>query len=543
MEKKIFLILSTLFLSLSFCFSQTEDEIVNQYLSIENENKSESEETKKSSYKYTKEKIYPSPKRPRKNENDVYIGKDEKTSSNEYVTECIETLKYGLEDSIITLIDEFTKNEDLRFVDQIYDLFRSVKSINLKNKILSYYAKLKDPCLEDYACEVINDPYDENKTTVDECFKYVIAVKCEDCVPGLVDLVDKEDETYFNGALNALGELGTTDEALFLSDFFDREDLSTPQKQSLMKVLGKIKAVETWEKLSQIAQDEDENTFLRMYAAQAIGAMQVSESEDILIKLFESTDPNLRCYVIKGLKYFDSEKTNNVILQALRDTQYKVRLEAVDVVNEKQLKEAMPFLIYRCKDKKEEKIVKEKTYGVIARMNLKEGNDYLISVLDDKKTSDATKIKVASVLLESNYCGTKEVIALAEDSFTSDLKKNLRYSLGKEFAKYGRSEFEDICRKYLESTDTATQGTGLDIWAKGKYKSLRPLIQDLAKDADYVPEPGNKTPTKIHDNAKKAKRILSQVDSIENHQAEKTSSPDSQKAPQSSAENNSPDAK
>lgn len=488
-------------------------------------------------FSYKKEKLVPPITKPKKiSESQVEnsLELNEENSSDEYFTKCSETFKFGLEDEISDLIDELTKNDDLRFVDSIYNLFYATKSSNIRNKILAYFTKLKDPCLGNYACQIINDPYDEKKDTVNACIKYVSEAKIQEALPGLIDLVDKEDENYFTSALQSLGELGGKDEALFLADFLNRDDLSVAQRQSLMKVLGKIKAVETWESLAQIAQDEDENSYVRMYAAEAIGAMQKNESEDILIELFESDDSNFRVYVIKGLTYFDDEKSNQVIIQALRDSQYKVRLEAINAVKEKNLKEAVPYLIYRCKDKNEQKSVKEKSYETLAFLNDEDGNKFLISLLKDSKTSDATKSKIASCLLEYNYAGTNEILELAKDSLKSDLKKNLRYSLGKEFAKYGRAEFEEICSLYLDSKDVATQGTGLDIWAKGKYESLRPKIESLANEVDEEQKLKEerdealknakseeetkriklKPIKKANANATKAKRILEQVNSI-----------------------------
>ena len=141
-------------------------------------------------------------------------------------------------------------------------MFFTTKDLQVKSKILAYFTKLKDPCLGDYACTVINDPYDEKDDTVSACFKYVSEAKITDAVPGLIDLVDKEEESYFTGALTAVGELGGKDEALFLADYLDRNDLSVAQRQALMKVLGRMKVLETWDKLTEIARDEDENSFL-----------------------------------------------------------------------------------------------------------------------------------------------------------------------------------------------------------------------------------------------------------------------------------------
>lgn len=465
-------------------------------------------------FKYTKEKIYPADTRPKKHDS----SKNYVDRSKDYEKKCNDILKYGLEGQITELIDELTKNQDNRFVDGIYDLFQETKSVAVKEKILDYFTKLKDSCLASYAVEIINDPYDEKNSIVEKCFKYVSEADIKDANPGLVDLVDKEEDAYFTGALSALGETGGKEEALFLADYLDRDDLNVSQRQALMRVLGRIKAVETWQKISEIAKDENENTFVRMYAAEAIGAMEKPESEDILVELFESNDPNLRTYVIKGISYFNDKKSSDLIIQALRDSQYKVRLEAVSAVGKNKIDKAVPFLIFRCKDKDEQKQVKEKCYSVIADLNTSDGNDYLISVLKDKKIGDATKAKVSAALLEYNHAGTKEVIELARSALKSDIQKNLRYALGKEFAKYDRSEFADICAEYIASDDVATQGTGLDIWAKGRYSSVKAAVEEIAKDAEEENLTEEKEKPKGYQfgvkkknaNAKKAKRILEQ---------------------------------
>lgn len=465
-------------------------------------------------FKYTKEKIYPADTRPKKHDS----SKNYVDRSKDYEKKCNDILKYGLEGQITELIDELTKNQDNRFVDGIYDLFQETKSVAVKEKILDYFTKLKDSCLASYAVEIINDPYDEKNSIVEKCFKYVSEADIKDANPGLVDLVDKEEDAYFTGALSALGETGGKEEALFLADYLDRDDLNVSQRQALMRVLGRIKAVETWQKISEIAKDENENTFVRMYAAEAIGAMEKPESEDILVELFESNDPNLRTYVIKGISYFNDKKSSDLIIQALRDSQYKVRLEAVSAVGKNRIDKAVPFLIFRCKDKDEQKQVKEKCYSVIADLNTSDGNDYLISVLKDKKIGDATKAKVSAALLEYNHAGTKEVIELARSALKSDIQKNLRYALGKEFAKYDRSEFADICAEYIASDDVATQGTGLDIWAKGRYSSVKSAVEEIAKDAEEENLTEEKEKPKGYQfgvkkknaNAKKAKRILEQ---------------------------------
>ncbi|MBR1911701.1 MAG: HEAT repeat domain-containing protein [Treponema sp.] len=499
--KKILCIATTIFFAAaSLCAQQhlggmSEDPIIQQYLDAqENEDASE----KESSY-VKKEKIVPESKRPlapSQEKIQAVIDKNPERAEQSYIDECNDTFKYGIEDQIIDSITTLTVEEDPRFADSLYDLFQESKSTNVKIKILGYFAKLKDPCLEDFAVSIINDPYDEKKSVVEACFPYLSAAKSSSAVPGLVDLMEKEDGEYFNSALTCLGEVGSNEEAVFVAEYMDRDELTVAQRQSLMKVLGKLKAVETYDKLVDIVQNEDEDSYVRMYAAEAIGAMQMDGAEEILLDLFEDDNPNLRVYVLKGLSHFTDQEAKNVIIQALRDSHYKVRMEAVSAVESQKLSEAVPYLIYRCKDKGEEQVVKDKCYTVLSDFNTQEGNSYLVGLITDKKTGDSIKGKVAVALLKNNYVGSEEIIELARNTLKTEIHKNLRYQIGKEFAKYDRPEYEAICGEFLVHKDVFTQGTGLDMYAKAKYASLTSQVEKIAQG------------TKKNANAKKARKIL-----------------------------------
>ena len=443
-------------------------------------------------------------KRPQKQDAEKIAELDEEFPDTR--KENADTLKFGMEDDIVELLNDFVKNEDVRFVDEVYDLFYVTKTIAVREKILEYFTKLKDPCLENFALEILDDPYEQKKSTVDAVFKYIQAVKTKEALPAVLKLVESEDENYFTNALTTLGEIGGSKEAVFLSEYLEREDLSLAQRQQLVKVLGKIKAVETYDKLVEMAQDEDENTFIRMYSAEAIGSMEKKEAVKVLVKLYEDTDPKLRCSVVKGLSNFkENDEAKKTVIEAIRDSHVTVRLEAIEVCKKNGYKEAVPYLVYRLEKDKEDS-VKKKCYPAIACLNTKEGNEYLVKLITDKKVADTPKSRVATALLEYNNAGTDEIIALARETLKDDRRKPLRYALGKEFAKYKRNEFSSICKDYLDSKDTATQGTGLDIYSKGRYPDVLPVVRQIILDAA-------KNPLKKNANAEKAKKILGSSDS------------------------------
>lgn len=464
------------------------------------------------------ETTFPEPKRPKKIDKDK-IEKSEADSEEGSLEKNKDVLKFGMDSEITELIDDIVKKEDVRFVEEIYDLFQVTKSTSIRDKIIEYFTKLEDPCIEDYAVEIIDDPFDQKKSTVDLCFFYIQKVKTKEAVNPVLRLIDSEEEAYFNNALTTLGDIGGSEEAVFLTEFLERNDLTIPQKQSLVKVLGKIKAVETFDALVEMAEDEDENTFVRMYSAEAIGAMQKPEAVAVLTRLFEENDPNLRQFALKGLSHFDTEEVKNIILQATRDSHVKVRSEAISIIKEKEMKEGVPYLIFRAKNDPETKI-KYESFPVIAGLGTKEGSKYLLEVLEDKKISDTTKSKVVQAILDNwekcGKIGTEEILNLAEETLKDDRRKSLRYAIGKEMAKHGLDAFEDITIKYLESKDVATVGTGLDIYAKGRYSSVRPKVVELAKEHQkYLDYEENKAkldpktkPVKKNANAEKASKIL-----------------------------------
>ena len=424
----------------------------------------------------------PNSKRPKAIDKEKAEKAAEKDESEKDFENKSNTIKYGVPSEISTLIDELIKNDDPRFTEEIYDVFQVSKNSAIKQKVLNYFKQLEDPCLEDFAVEVLNDPYEEKNDLVKACFQYVAAVKTKEAIPAVLSLIESENESYFNDAIAAIGEIGGPSEAMFLVEYLERDDLSDAQRQTLMRTCGKMHAVQTWDKVVEVAEDEDENLYVRMYAAEALGLMQKKESVPILVELFSENDPNLRQYVIKGLANFpDVVEAQETIIQGIRDEHWRVRQEAIKTAKEQKMKDAVPYLIYRAKNDSE-KVIKDEAYSSIAAINTNEANDFLVEQLGEKKVGDATKKKIVEVLLKEGNAGEKEILELAEECLKDDKRKDLRYAIGKELAKYQNSSYEAICLKYLESKDSTTQSLGLDMYKMNKFNSAEATMRAIYAD-------------------------------------------------------------
>lgn len=391
-------------------------------------------------------------------------------------------LKYGIETDVIDLVDTLIKDKDLTFVNDLKQLFQETKNSVVREKVIDYFIATKDDSLTDYAVKLLEDPYDEKKSTVNTVFRYVSELKIQKAAPAILELLKSENEDYYDSSIDAIGKVGGNEEALFLASLLDSEDFSLGRRQALMRSLGEIKAIETFDKLVEIAKNSEENAFVRMYAAEAIGNMGKPEAVDVLVDLFEESDNNLKTYVIKGLSNFTDEKSKRVILEGFRDNYYKVRLESASAAKKQKMLEAVPYLIFRAKNDPELN-VKYACYSSLGVIKTDECNDFLISIVKDKKNSETSRAKAATVLLENNIdVAIEPIITVARETLKDDKLKNLRYALGKEFAKYENQQFESICRDYLAHKDSATKGTGLDIYAKNNYVGLVETVKSISLD-------------------------------------------------------------
>ena len=424
----------------------------------------------------------PAAKRPKPIDQEKAAAAAEKDETPQDEENNRNTIRYGLPSEISTLLDTLLKNDDPRFTEEIYDLFQVTKSSAIKEKVLKYFTKAEDPCLEDYAVDLLNDPYDETNAVVKATFQYISAVKTTAAIPAVINLIESENENYFTDAIAALGDIGGPEEAMFLVEYLERDDLSDAQRQTLMRNCGKMHAIETWDKLVDILDNDDENSFVRMYAAESLGLMEVEKSVPVLVRHFDATDPYLRQYVVKGLSHFpDVVEAKATIIQAIRDENWRVRQEAIRTVKENNTKDAVPYLIYRAKNDSE-KLIKEESYTALAALNTDEGNDFLIAQLQDKKVADGTKKKIVEVLLAEDHVGEKEIIDLAKTVATDDKRKDLRYAIAKEMVKNYKSSYDEVAALYLQSKDATTISLGLDMYKQKKSSSLEAYVNTIANE-------------------------------------------------------------
>ena len=410
-----------------------------------------------------------------------------------------EKIMFGLESEIVELIDKVIEEEDYEYSDDLYALFNKTRSSSVREKIIKYFEKTKDDRLKDFAAELLEDPFEENKEIVNAIFSYVSQVPVPQAVEPLRVLLDSEDETFQIQTVKTLGKIGNQEDAEKLRKFLDKE-IQPGVKQAVIDALGDLGTTDSWDSLCEIVNDKGEDTYMRMHAVESLGKIDSDQAAGILVSLYDDKDANFRVSVIKGLAASTAPEAQSVLIEALQDSYFRVRLEALEAIKNQKLVSALKSLLYRAKNDSEN-VVKYKAYESLAALGEKDGLDYLVSLVKSDKQTETTRGKAATALLKYAFSETVyPIITAAESTLNDEKQKKVRYALGKEFAKYESSVLEDICLKYLENSDVATKGTGLDIYSKNAFSALTAKVEEIAANE------------KEGANQKKAKYILEKLE-------------------------------
>ncbi len=398
-----------------------------------------------------------------------------------------DVLKYGLENEIVELINDLERREDHTFNDELEALFVRTRSSAVRDSILSFYGAQKNNAFKEYCLEVLEDPYEYPSTTVSSVFAYVQKVTLNDAAPLVRNLLSNESEEFRDQAIRTLGKIGTDEDAIYLFEYLqsnipgdERQRLII--RQNIMTALGELKSESAWEDFILVAQDEEENTMIRATAARAIGMIGKEGGVEILSGLFEADDPILRAAVVAALAGYTDEEAIQVVLEGLKDTHYRVRLEALEAVHKQNSKKAAPYVRYRA-DNDPVEAVQMKAYEVLAMLDEHETTGWMISKVREQKTSDKVRMKIISALMEHNRSAViDDAVQVAFASLKDDKKKWIRYELGKLFAKYDDGALSAVAEAYITHGDTVTKGLGIELYNRNRFSNLKSHVESIAEN-------------------------------------------------------------
>jgi HEAT repeat protein len=400
-------------------------------------------------------------------------------------------IRYGTETEIANLIATLKNDKATYLNDELIAIVKVTKNVKILTGVFSFFGEQNKTGLEGRAIEIIKNRYDEQKETVRSAIDYVGAVKAQDALKALQEILDTDDKTFINSAIRAMGKItGSSSEqdkksmADFLINYYKTKDPTDDDKNAIIYALGETGLSETVDFIADIATNPDERPFRRMTALEALGKIKDAKGLDALLKGVLDSDPNVRASAISALGPFSDKKVEDTILEAFRDSFYKTRLAAAKAAGERQLGSAVPYLKFRAAND-DVAAVKEASVKALGQIKSPEAISALVDLFSQKNTPDNVKIIAAEMLMSIDGAKYSPDIIKSYQEAKQQKQKTLQAGLAKVLGDGKAENLKGLAKDLLSSTDVVELSYGLQLAKNNRFSDLAEMIKPLLDEKKY----------------------------------------------------------
>jgi len=402
-----------------------------------------------------------------------------------------ETIQYGTETEIVTLIQALMNEKADYLDDELAALTNTTKNQKILNGVFAFFGERGKNGLEERAIKAVVERDNEANETVYSAVEYLGRVKSKDAVTVIIELLDTGEKRFFGTAFRALGRASSGDEALadeaaeFLVDFYTYRDPGDDNKREVITAIGATGSLKGVSMLVEIVTDTNERIPLRIAALDALSKIGDDAGLEAILGCVSTNDPNVRSAAVGALGPFSGEDVDKAILDAFRDSYYRTRIAAAQASRDRKFAEAVPYLKYRA-ERDEVPNVKDEAIRALGAIANEEANSVLESLFGERKNSDRVRIIAAEMIMknEPDKYFKKLVIEL-DDAKTKNqtaLYNGLLKVLGETVVTGDKTDMETITRRLLRNGTIIEKSYGLDMAVNNNLSVLSAEITAVTKD-------------------------------------------------------------
>lgn len=385
----------------------------------------------------------------------IINAEDKKSPENTIKQQRTEVIQYGIDSEIIELIKTLKKDNNSDFNKNLFTLLKSTQNVNLKSKIVDLYSQEKDPIAVNFVFSEIKDNYDLPNEILTKFISYISDFQNPDITKYFKTLIFHQDQSISNAAIDAIGISKDDKYGKTLLDLLDNSSTPDTQKIHLIGALGNLKYTKAVDSISKILKkDYTDNRSLKWKACIALGKIGSKKSLPVLTSLFSDSDPYLRNYAIEALQHFPSEQTEDLIIQGLRDSSWRVRVSSAKSLGKLKSLKAVPILIYKVKKDPDIKNVRNAAIEALGEIKGIKALSFLRKMLLDDKANGINRTSDVSVLIKNDLSGSLPALKeLIDNEWEKPSSPLLDYTC-KLLSKEKNAKLKVIYLKMLDYTKT-----------------------------------------------------------------------------------------
>lgn len=333
-----------------------------------------------------------------------------------------EVLMFGLDNEVIELLSILRDQRERRLFPEIAELFDQTSNPRLRQRILEFYATMEYPDGELAALTVIQAHREVPGDLLLAAIRYVssaIENPQDETRVALRAVADGTQITAAETAIRALGRRGGDEEIAPLVERLADRRTPGPIRAAVILALGDLRAAEAVDELLRIAGDSVEESTTRQFAADSLGRIGDERAIPLLLELAVGSDTMLRAYAVNALGAFRGEEVERIVINALRDSFWRVRVAALEAVARHDLEAAIPAMQFRAQRDPEGR-VRTEALRALAQMSDPGARTFLHEFVMGERNPEAMRITALQRLADADWRAT---ITLFEQIVEAEQRK------------------------------------------------------------------------------------------------------------------------
>ncbi|OQY34870.1 MAG: hypothetical protein B6241_03035 [Spirochaetaceae bacterium 4572_59] len=403
-----------------------------------------------------------------------------------------DVLNYGIDSEVLDIISTIRSENDRSFDDELAELLANNDNIEINRAIFDFFGLSESKAGVEKALKLVKehlDDYELSTNLILSAISYLGIVKEKEASDLFYEMINDNNKSLAGAALRGIGKLVDDSRADEIMTFFednegdsDYEDLLA----SAILVLGELGYKDASIVFEDVLLDEDAPKVHRQYAAISIGKLQSDSGFDLLKEQFVLLeDANLRSYVLKGLTDYDKSELDSLLISALRDSFWRIRMAASEGLGSREVGDAVDILIYKVK-KDPVRQVRYSSMKALADIATSEANDFILEQFKSPRNAFDLRAKALDVMLDKQINGTIDVLKEILDKKWEDEKDNELGPFCKTLSTTEWAALEPFYNAMIQNENYIIQIYGIRGIKINKLSSLKSRLQELDTEDQHV---------------------------------------------------------
>jgi HEAT repeat protein len=386
---------------------------------------------------------------------------------------------FGIDSQVLEIVQKLKTSGDSSFTPELAALLQGSRVHGVRKAILDLFSEQKVKEGEPAAREILAGWQDAKSDLLAQAILYLDGLGATDLAEPCVQMIANTDSAVSSAAIRAVGK---SKDPKFVKTFLDKlddADFPDARKPEIILALGDLGSTEAVERLLKLVGSKDTQKIWRMYAADSLGRLGDPKALPVLKGLFDEDDALLKAYAATALAHFDLADVLDILVQCLREENWKVRVQAAKALAQPGAGKALQILSYKAEYDPTQQ-VKTEAIRAVAEIEGLDAETFLSNLLRNGKAPLESREYALRGLWKRNPARATDdaKTVLADKTVGLDLKPS--QMVGRVLSQVDGNALDGIYAAFLDASDPILRSYGVRGVLRNKVEGLKERVRTLS---------------------------------------------------------------